>query len=180
MATEPIEPATIYLAAVLIVFGVWFIGDRVWAVAHTIVVERRKHRGVTVKLVSAVVGAMIAVMSWKVAPTLASVVPQQDRTIVQVEQVRDASGVALSLRTLMSSDVVMLGGAARPTQGSYVVVPGDCLWKIARSLLAADGLSVTGTATSALWRSIYEMNRELIGPNPNLIFPGQELVLPER
>lgn len=176
-----LDPASLYLLIVLTVFGTWLVGDRVWAMAHAVTTRLDRHNAATVKLVTAVVGAMIAVMSWRVAPVAASVVPQQHRSIVQIEQHREPTDDAMTLRTLMSSDTVMLDSkAVRSTGAVHVVVPGDCLWKIARSLLVADGLPPSGSATSDLWRSIYAMNREVIGPNPHLIFPGQVLALPGR
>ncbi len=47
----------------------------------------------------------------------------------------------------------------------YVVRNGDWLSKIA----AANGIS---------WQSLYAANRSVVGPNPDLIYPGQRLVLP--
>ncbi len=181
MASQPIEPATLYLAAVLTVFGVWVVGDRIWVLGQAIVARPRPRHAISAKLVATVVGAMFVIMLWRAAPVGASVVPQQHRTIVQVEQFREPSEAAMTLRTLMSSESTMLSGtAARSTHGTYVVAPGDCLWKIARSLLTANGLPSSGSATSDLWRSIYDLNREVIGPNPHLIFPGQALALPGR
>jgi nucleoid-associated protein YgaU len=52
---------------------------------------------------------------------------------------------------------------------TYVVKSGDSLSKIAKRAYGDAGK----------WRRIYEANRELIGPNPDLIHPGQKLVLPE-
>ncbi|MBN3929103.1 transglycosylase family protein [Streptomyces verrucosisporus] len=49
---------------------------------------------------------------------------------------------------------------------SYEVAGGDTLFKI------ADAQGVQGG-----WERIYEDNRQVIGDNPNLIFPGQELTL---
>lgn len=62
----------------------------------------------------------------------------------------------------------------------YIVQRGDCLWRIARDTLAARG----GTEPSSLeiarfWPSIYAANRTLIGDDPDLIFPGQSLQIPE-
>jgi nucleoid-associated protein YgaU len=62
----------------------------------------------------------------------------------------------------------------------YTVRPGDCLWRIARSLLTAAGASPSGVEISDYWRSIYEINRDVIGADPNLIHPGQVFQLPER
>ncbi|WP_409968730.1 LysM peptidoglycan-binding domain-containing protein [Bengtsoniella intestinalis] len=50
----------------------------------------------------------------------------------------------------------------------YTVVSGDCLWNIAKSHY--------GDATR--WSDIYAANKEVVGSNPNLIYPGQELLLP--
>ena len=63
---------------------------------------------------------------------------------------------------------------ARPTP-SVVVGVGDCLWSLAAEDLgprASDG------DVEARWRSIYRLNRALIGPDPDLIRPGQVLELP--
>jgi nucleoid-associated protein YgaU len=58
-----------------------------------------------------------------------------------------------------------------PTVGEteYVVRSGDSLSKIAKRLL--------GNANR--WREIYDANRETIGGNPDLIHPGQKLVIPK-
>jgi len=56
-----------------------------------------------------------------------------------------------------------------------VVVEGDCLWAIAAARL---GPAATNLAIDAGWRAIYAMNRDAIGDDPNLIFPGQYLALP--
>ena len=51
--------------------------------------------------------------------------------------------------------------------GTYEVVQGDCLWKIAEKHLG-DG---------SRWTEIYELNINIIS-NPSLIYVGQQLVLP--
>ena len=71
------------------------------------------------------------------------------------------------------------GPEARPdeqrTADRYVVVPGDCLWHI-----AADGLggvpsdAVIADAVTAWWTA----NADVIGPDPDLIHPGQVLQAP--
>ena len=63
---------------------------------------------------------------------------------------------------------------------TYVVQIGDSLWRIAeRILLARNQGRVTSADIGRFWPSIYETNRGLIGDNPNLIFPGQMLEIPE-
>lgn len=58
-------------------------------------------------------------------------------------------------------------GAPEPPK-TYTVVKGDSLWAVARrSYGSGDG-----------WTKIYAANRAAIGPNPNLIYPGQVLTIP--
>ena len=60
--------------------------------------------------------------------------------------------------------------AIRPgSQTTYAVVAGDTLSKIA----------ARAYGSSAAWQRIYDANRAVIGNNPNLIRPGQKLVLPK-
>lgn len=56
----------------------------------------------------------------------------------------------------------------QPAPKSYTVVSGDCLWNIAKKYYD-DGSQYT---------KIYEANKGTIGSNPNLIKPGQKLVIP--
>ncbi|WP_338015876.1 LysM peptidoglycan-binding domain-containing protein [Paenibacillus mesophilus] len=56
----------------------------------------------------------------------------------------------------------------KPVPITYTVKPGDSLWAIAKLNLGS----------GSRWRDIYEMNRAVIGPNSDLIYPGQELVMP--
>jgi len=56
-----------------------------------------------------------------------------------------------------------------------VVRAGDTLWALAeRSLPPAAGAG----AVTARWHRIYALNRDRIGPDPDLIQPGQRLRLP--
>ena len=56
-----------------------------------------------------------------------------------------------------------------------VVRAGDCLWHLAAAGLPADA---TDQQVTDRWRAIYRLNRTLIGADPDLIQPGQRLVLP--
>ncbi len=49
----------------------------------------------------------------------------------------------------------------------YTVVKGDSLCRIAKNL----------TGSSANWKAIYNQNKGVIGDNPGLIYPGQQLVV---
>lgn len=52
---------------------------------------------------------------------------------------------------------------------NYVVKKGDCLWSIAEEQLK----------DAEAWLSIYHKNRDIIGSRPEVILPGQELVMPQ-
>ena len=51
---------------------------------------------------------------------------------------------------------------------TYTVVSGDCLWNIAKRIYG----------NGADYTKIYEANKEIIGGNPNLIYPGQVFTIP--
>ena len=67
--------------------------------------------------------------------------------------------------------------ASAPARGtSYAVVrPGDSLWAIAARDLPDHASPAT---VAAHWQEIYQANRAVIGADPDLIVPGQRLVLP--
>lgn len=72
-----------------------------------------------------------------------------------------------------------LGLLARPRENSapdaVVVATGDTLWD-----LAARGLPLTAddAQIERRWGEIYRANREVVGADPDLIRPGQRLLLP--
>lgn len=51
---------------------------------------------------------------------------------------------------------------------TYTVKSGDCLWNIAKKLYGS----------GSQYTKIYNINKNLIGGNPNLIYPGQVLSIP--
>jgi nucleoid-associated protein YgaU len=68
---------------------------------------------------------------------------------------------------------------APPAPGAHVVVRGDCLWHIAASrLVEQSGRTPTdgevATAVHAWWTT----NADVIGPDPDLLLPGQVLHAP--
>ncbi len=81
---------------------------------------------------------------------------QWRRQRIRVEEEDDASGEGDDRQE------PPLGGE------NYTVVRGDTLWKIAKRFYGS----------GSKWKTIYNANREVIGPNPNLIFPKQVLVIP--
>jgi hypothetical protein len=63
----------------------------------------------------------------------------------------------------------------RTPKKSYVIKSGDSLWSIAQSQIVGEAASVTEIDNA--WRKIWRANREVIGNNPSLIRPGQEINL---
>jgi len=63
------------------------------------------------------------------------------------------------------------GPAPRPV----VVSPGDSLWSLAAQRLPP---GASDARVTAYWHAIYAANRALIGPDPDVLQPGQRLRLP--
>jgi len=55
-----------------------------------------------------------------------------------------------------------------PQEKVYTVKPGDSLYKIAKQIYG----------NGSKYNLIYEANKNVIGKNPNLIYPGQKFVIP--
>ncbi len=53
----------------------------------------------------------------------------------------------------------------KATGKTYTVVKGDCLYLI-------------GKRYGMNWKKIYNANRNVVGANPNIIYPGQKLIIP--
>lgn len=70
--------------------------------------------------------------------------------------------------TSASADEGTGGGEEASSGQTYTVKSGDNLWNIAKQYYGS----------GAMYTKIYEANKDLIGGNPNLIFPGQQLIIP--
>jgi nucleoid-associated protein YgaU len=70
-------------------------------------------------------------------------------------------------------------GPESPTPGERVVVRGDCLWHIAAaSLLGRLGRLPTHGETASAVDDWWHANAAVIGPDPDLLLPGQVLRAP--
>ncbi len=58
--------------------------------------------------------------------------------------------------------------AETPQKKTYTVKPGDSLWAISKKLLG----------NGARYNELYELNKSIIGSNPNLIYAGQTFTIP--
>lgn len=59
---------------------------------------------------------------------------------------------------------------------TLTVTVGDSLWRIAAAHLPA---TATTSDIATTWRAWYELNRTIIGPDPDLLIPGQVLTIPD-
>jgi hypothetical protein len=167
-----VEPATGYLIVVTATSVVWFGGEGTWKCALWLARRPSLQMSRVARIASVLVTVMVAAASWRVAPAIADVMPPSHR-VMETERL-PAIGSASAL-TLLS----MVEEADR-SLAAYTVKSGDCLWRIARSTIIADGAVPTGASIAELWKRIYEVNVDVIGANPRLIFPGQVLEIPER
>lgn len=68
------------------------------------------------------------------------------------------------------------GLRAEPATGpSVTVLAGDTLWDLAAAQL---GPLATAVEVAELWPRWYELNRQVVGPDPDVLLPGQILVVP--
>lgn len=65
---------------------------------------------------------------------------------------------------------------ARAHRPVVAVSPGDSLWSIASDLLPA---GAPDARVDRAWRLLYRANRPIVGSDPNLIEPGDRLVIPD-
>lgn len=65
--------------------------------------------------------------------------------------------------------------SAPPASDGVVVAPGDSLWGIAERALGPDP---SAASIAASWPRWYDANRAVLGPDPDLIHPGQHLAPP--
>jgi hypothetical protein len=85
------------------------------------------------------------------------------------------------------ADVAMAGAGPAPdwpdaasATDAHVVVRGECLWHIASDrLLAEQGRTPTDGEVAAATRAWWQANADVIGPDPDLLLPGQELSPPD-
>jgi LysM repeat protein len=79
----------------------------------------------------------------------------------------EASDPAVAVGPVSGGTQVPAGNPVAASPRTYTVVKGDCLWNISFSFYGK----------GSLWPKIFDANRDKIS-NPNLIYPGQVLVIP--
>jgi len=89
-----------------------------------------------------------------------------DLTLRQWKEVKVRT--AAEIAALTSTSIVQSRPDIKPAPVIYKAKSGDSLWKIAK-LQLGDG---------SRWREIYNANADTIGPDPNMIQTGMQLVMP--
>jgi nucleoid-associated protein YgaU len=59
---------------------------------------------------------------------------------------------------------------------TVTVAPGDSLWTLAAAALRP---GAGDARVDRAWRDWYSANRRTIGPDPDLLLPGQRLIAPD-
>lgn len=70
------------------------------------------------------------------------------------------------------------GGHVATRALSYRVVKGDTLWNLTQRSLASTGRSTSTSTVAAFVTRFYASNGTTVGPDPNLIVPGQVVTWP--
>ncbi len=87
-----------------------------------------------------------------------------------------ASATALPLDGLPLPDLPEVTSPPRSLDALVRVRPGDSLWSLAAEHL---GPAAPDPAVDRLWRRWYAANRAVVGPEPDLLLPGQLLRPPD-
>src|SRR5215207_10063951 len=100
-------------------------------------------------------------------------------TILRCRWIRTLVAGFIALSVAILAALLLPGQAeaqeqATPNTTTKLVEPGDSLWTIAQARLSPD--AAPQQVAEEVGR-IYELNRDQIGENPNLIFPGQQFFL---
>jgi hypothetical protein len=157
-------------AAVLAACWTWLVGcGLVVTVAQLRGLDMPAHVGP--RVVRAVVLTALGVSTAGVHP--AAAVPVEG-----THPVLEASAPVAGLDGLAVPDrVATVPPGARP-HGSVWVRPGDSLWVIARRLVPTSQRG-SPAAVDGTWRRLAAANRDRLGPDPDLIFPGTRLRVPD-
>lgn len=167
----------------LVVVGwLWLMSSLVIADARRGATSRRRgvpfviHRATLLLCGAAVTGGLATGCSWPALATAGDGVASADARRPQVlTGLRLPERVAVEpLEVATATTPLSDSPASRPA--TVTVRPGDTLWRIAAEQL---GSHPALDDIARAWPMIYELNREVIGPDPGLIEPGQRLVLPD-
>lgn len=176
--------------AALVAVGCWL-----WLVAGVVVLDavrghQHRRRGVPAPVRRVLLVACGVALAGSLAtPSYAGPVAHRDDRPVSVLQglpLPERVSTALHVAQLVASAAAHTERAAAqhrpdatpaPRPRTVVVEPGDTLWALAAASLSPGASDAAVAARVAL---LHRTNRATLGPDPDLILPGQELRLPRR
>jgi len=138
-------------------------------VAELLTGRARAGGGTTRRLVLLACG--VAVLAGTAAPALAA---GDDSSILAGLSLPDRSVTASQVQhrpTPAERGSRSVSTRPAPQPRVHVVRPGESLWSIAEATWGTGEIE-------GRWRAIWTANRDVIGDDPDLILPGQELLLP--
>lgn len=94
---------------------------------------------------------------------------------IPAASVDSLTGLPLPDRAVSAAPKAGAHAHARPVPRTVRVAGGDSLWSIAARLLPRDA---TSAEVDRAWRRLAAANPEVLGPDPDLIFPGTSLRVP--
>lgn len=171
------------------------VGGWLWLVTGVVVLDaarghRRRRRGIPAPVRRMLLVACgVALTGSLAAPTYAGPVAHRDDrpgSVLQGLPLPERVSTALHVARLVASTAAHTERAAaqhrpeapaRPAPRTVVVEPGDTLWALAAASLPPGASDADVAARVAL---LHRTNRATLGPDPDLILPGQELRLPRR
>jgi hypothetical protein len=115
----------------------------------------------------------VAVMSAGTSPALATAAPGHQDRFPRLHGAPLLTGLPLPERAVAPRRT----HHREPDPQVVVVRPGDSLWVIARRELPP---GATDADVIDRWHAIYAANRAVIGADPDLVRPGQRLLLPRK
>ncbi len=111
----------------------------------------------------------------RAAPAVPAPLPVRSAITPTAQLDFDRDGGSSHVAASVTPQVAQHSSPAPASAGSiYVVRTGDSLWSIAQAHLD----DATDATTTEGWKAIWRANRALIGDHPELIRPGQHIMLP--
>ncbi|MEJ7833875.1 MAG: hypothetical protein WKF79_13230 [Nocardioides sp.] len=186
LTDQPFDRLVIWLCSAVLTISLgwgWLVTSLVVGevIAEGTCGTRRRARGVPGWVRHAVLAACGVAVLGAAAPATA--------TPGEIHLDRAGREGSATVRGLPLPDRAVGGAHRRPPAASaevtvdprHLVRPGESLWSIAATAAgAAPGAAPGNSEVAAYWREIYVANRHVIGPDPDLIQPGQLFRLPPR
>lgn len=168
--SQPFELLLVWLCApVALVACVWLWWSAtlvLWSVVRGRVPSARGCPAQVRQVLLAACGVAIISTTAVPAHALAPVASRAPTTV--------SDTMPLPLAGLPLPDRVAGAASAGPQPAIHIVRKGDTLWAIAKAMLPV-GAGPMEVATQA--HQLHQQNRQVLGPNPDLIYPGQQLRL---